>query len=112
LSDAPDGGIVGKGGCHRPHLTTWHISGIGSARSRSKLSKLPLDVAGIEILEEPKDFEKKIENELAEYGRQANLPGFRPGKIPMPVLKQRFGSSVRGKVLFTITGHKVRLQYE
>jgi len=48
LSDAPDGGIVGKGGCHRPHLTTWHISGIGSARSRSKLSKLPLDVAGIE----------------------------------------------------------------
>jgi len=46
-----------------------------------------------------RDFEKKIENELAEYGRQANLPGFRPGKIPMPVLKQRFGSSVRGKVI-------------
>jgi trigger factor len=46
-----------------------------------------------------RDFEKKIENELAEYGRQANLPGFRPGKIPMPVLKQRFGPSVRGKVI-------------
>jgi trigger factor len=27
------------------------------------------------------------------------LPGFRPGKVPMPVLKQRFGSSVRGRVM-------------
>ncbi|HWA45984.1 MAG TPA: trigger factor [Hypericibacter adhaerens] len=46
-----------------------------------------------------KDFEKKIENELQEYGRQVRLPGFRPGKVPMPVLKQRFGTSVRGKVI-------------
>jgi len=46
-----------------------------------------------------RDFEKKIENELVEYGRQVRLPGFRPGKVPMPVLKQRFGPSVRGKVI-------------
>ena len=46
-----------------------------------------------------RDFEKKIENELEEYGRQVRLPGFRPGKVPMPVLKQRFGPSVRGKVI-------------
>ena len=46
-----------------------------------------------------RDFEKKIENELQEYGRQVRLPGFRPGKVPMPVLKQRFGPSVRGKVI-------------
>lgn len=29
------------------------------------------------------DFEKKIESELAEYGRQVRLPGFRPGKVPI-----------------------------
>jgi trigger factor len=46
-----------------------------------------------------RDFEKKIESELEEYGRQVRLPGFRPGKVPMPVLKQRFGPSVRGKVI-------------
>lgn len=46
-----------------------------------------------------KDFEKRIENELEEYGRSLRLPGFRPGKVPMPVLKQRFGSSVRGRVI-------------
>jgi trigger factor len=45
------------------------------------------------------DFEKKIENELQEYGRQVNLPGFRPGKVPMPVLKQRFGRDVRGRLI-------------
>jgi trigger factor len=46
-----------------------------------------------------KDFEKRIESELEEYGRSVRLPGFRPGKVPMPVLKQRFGSSVRGRVM-------------
>lgn len=46
-----------------------------------------------------KDFEKRIESELEEYGRSLRLPGFRPGKVPMPVLKQRFGSSVRGRVI-------------
>lgn len=47
------------------------------------------------------DVEKRVENELEQIGRSARLPGFRPGKIPMPVLKQRFGSSVRGRVAET-----------
>jgi len=47
------------------------------------------------------DVEKRVENELVELGRNARLPGFRPGKIPMPVLKQRFGSTVRGRVAET-----------
>jgi trigger factor len=47
------------------------------------------------------DVEKRVESELEQIGRSARLPGFRPGKIPMPVLKQRFGSSVRGRVAET-----------
>jgi trigger factor len=47
------------------------------------------------------DVEKRVESELEQIGRSARRPGFRPGKIPMPVLKQRFGTSVRGRVAET-----------
>lgn len=36
---------------------------------------------------------------LAKIGKTAKIPGFRPGKIPMPILKQRYGTSVQGEVL-------------
>src|SRR5690606_1701431 len=36
---------------------------------------------------------------LEELGRTMKLPGFRPGKVPMPVLRKRFGPSVMGEVL-------------
>jgi trigger factor len=36
---------------------------------------------------------------LVEVGQQVRLPGFRPGKVPMELLRKRFGQSVRGEVL-------------
>ncbi|MBL8700455.1 MAG: trigger factor [Alphaproteobacteria bacterium] len=36
---------------------------------------------------------------LAEVGREATLPGFRPGKVPLPVLQKRFGPAIMGEVL-------------
>lgn len=45
------------------------------------------------------DIKSKIELRLEELGRTVNLPGFRPGKVPMPVLRKRFGQSVLGEVL-------------
>ncbi len=45
------------------------------------------------------DIETKINSRLEELGRTVNMPGFRPGKVPMPVLKKRFGQSVLGEVL-------------
>lgn len=36
---------------------------------------------------------------LEEIGKNAKLPGFRPGKIPMDVLKKRFGESARAEIL-------------
>ncbi len=43
--------------------------------------------------------EAKISSRLNEVGQQVRLPGFRPGKVPMNLLKQRFGEAVRGEVL-------------
>ena len=45
------------------------------------------------------DIEGKMNVRLEELGRTVTLPGFRPGKVPMPVLKKRFGQSVLGEVL-------------
>jgi trigger factor len=45
------------------------------------------------------DIRQRIDTRLREIGRQVKLPGFRPGKVPMPVLRQRYGSSVMGEVL-------------
>ena len=41
-----------------------------------------------------KDINDKLENRLQELGGQVNVPGFRPGKVPVQVLKQRFGPSM------------------
>ncbi|HUH83816.1 MAG TPA: trigger factor [Stellaceae bacterium] len=45
------------------------------------------------------DIRQRVDTRLAEIGRQVKLPGFRPGKVPMPVLRRRYGSSVMGEVL-------------
>jgi trigger factor len=43
--------------------------------------------------------EAKVVSRLNEVGQQVRLPGFRPGKVPMKLLRSRFGESVRGEVL-------------
>jgi trigger factor len=45
------------------------------------------------------DLEQEITRRLGEIGQQVRLPGFRPGKVPMQILRTRFGPSVRGEVL-------------
>ena len=45
------------------------------------------------------DIKQRVETRLQEIGRQVKLPGFRPGKVPLAVLRQRYGSSVMGEVL-------------
>jgi trigger factor len=45
------------------------------------------------------DLEQQITSRLDEIGRTINLRGFRPGKVPRHILRQRFGSSVLREVL-------------
>ena len=43
--------------------------------------------------------EEKVVAKLDEIKEQVRLPGFRPGKIPAKLLRQRYGQSVMGEVL-------------
>jgi len=46
-----------------------------------------------------KEIDEKIVERLAEIGETVKLPGFRPGKVPMNVLKSKYGQAVMGEVL-------------
>ncbi len=40
------------------------------------------------------DYGEAVEKELRTYRRKANIPGFRPGMVPMGVIKKMYGKSV------------------
>lgn len=42
---------------------------------------------------------KNVETQLVSYGKKAKIAGFRPGKIPMPILKKNYGRMILGEVL-------------
>jgi trigger factor len=45
------------------------------------------------------ELEDKVVSRLDELGRTIRLPGFRPGKVPMQILRRRYGPSVLGEVV-------------
>jgi len=45
------------------------------------------------------DVESKRTAKLTEIGKTVRLPGFRPGKVPMTVVRQRYGSAIMTEVL-------------
>lgn len=45
------------------------------------------------------DIEGRVEAKLVEMAPQIRMPGFRPGKVPMPMLKKRYGTSMLGEIL-------------
>ncbi len=45
------------------------------------------------------EIEARIGDRLGAIARTAHLPGFRPGKAPLAVLKKKYGEAVRGEVL-------------
>jgi len=43
--------------------------------------------------------DQAVDQRLKDAAKNVRLPGFRPGKVPMRVMKQRFGAGVRQEVL-------------
>ena len=52
-----------------------------------------------QVVIENKDFEAKVEKKLNEIAKNVKLPGFRPGKAPKEMLKQKYRASVMGEAL-------------
>src|SRR5688572_1530335 len=45
------------------------------------------------------DIDRKLESRLKQFGQTARIPGFRPGKAPLQLLKSRYGEAFRSEVL-------------
>jgi trigger factor len=43
--------------------------------------------------------ENEVDTRLQSYGKTAKIKGFRPGKVPMKVIRQRYGGQIRQEVL-------------
>ena len=46
-----------------------------------------------------KDVDKQVDARLKKLAREARLPGFRPGKVPLKLLAQQYGPQVRSEVI-------------
>jgi trigger factor len=53
----------------------------------------------VNIALEPNDIQSKVDAKLVELGKEVRLKGFRQGKVPKNILKQRFGQHARQEVL-------------
>lgn len=54
---------------------------------------------GFRVVVPAEDLRTEIDGKLADYGATMRLPGFRPGKAPLKILRQRFGRAVEGEIL-------------
>lgn len=48
---------------------------------------------------EPADYQEAVQKELKQIRQKANVPGFRPGMVPMGMLKKMYGKSVLAEVI-------------
>ena len=44
---------------------------------------------------EKADYEEKVTKVLKDYRKKANVPGFRPGMVPMGLIKRQYGTAVK-----------------
>ena len=40
------------------------------------------------------DYQDKVDSILSDYKKQANIPGFRKGHVPMGLIKKQYGKAV------------------
>lgn len=45
------------------------------------------------------EIEKRVSERLQALSQQVRMPGFRPGKVPLALLRKRYGPSVMGEIL-------------
>ena len=50
----------------------------------------------------------EVDNRLQKASQNVKLPGFRPGKVPMKVMRQRFGAGIRQEVVGEVVNESFR----
>ena len=58
------------------------------------------------------EIELEVTKKLEEIAATVKIPGFRPGKVPISVVKTRFGDQARGEAIKTALDEGARRLYE
>ena len=56
---------------------------------------------------EPADYQDEVQKELKTIRQKANIPGFRPGMVPMGMVKKMYGKGVMAEVINKTIGTKL-----
>ena len=56
---------------------------------------------------EKEDYQEAVDKTLKNYRKKAQVPGFRPGMVPMGMIKKQYGTAVKvdEAVLKTVNKH-------
>ena len=57
---------------------------------------------------EDDDYKAEVEKTLKEYRKKANVPGFRPGQVPMGLIRRQFGSAVKMDSINKVLGEELQ----
>ena len=56
---------------------------------------------------EKEDYQPEVDKTLKDYRKRANVPGFRPGQVPMGIIKRQYGPAVKVDVVNKMLGEKL-----
>ena len=56
---------------------------------------------------EPADYQDAVEKTLKNYRKKAQVPGFRPGMVPMGMIKKQYGTAVKVDEVNKVLGEKL-----
>ena len=56
---------------------------------------------------EPADYQEQVEKTLKNYRKKAQVPGFRPGMVPVGMIKKQYGTAVKVEEINKLMGEKL-----
>ena len=56
---------------------------------------------------EQADYQEAVDKQLKNYRKKAQVPGFRPGMVPMGLVKKQYGTAVKAEEVNRILGEKL-----
>ena len=61
----------------------------------------------VKVTVEEADYREAVEKDLRAYRRKANIPGFRPGMVPMGIIKKMYGTGVTAEQSYRTASNAV-----
>ena len=77
-----------------PTISSGILMQVTETKNKGLMREFLITVSAVEV-------NLAVENRLNELKKTAKLPGFRPGKVPVNILRKHFGQSIMGCLLYT-----------